>query len=170
MSRMVAHNSGGATAERGAVARYLRAGPLSPGRALFRPAGGTLGKADGCYPLDMPSDRQTSRRRICARPSSLRRALPARCERRRCGTPAATVGLSRRESLVGLLFTVVAGAVSIATNITTWFIPPLPQRQALEQSGGTHHLVDAGNIELVVTLSQPQVTVVPATQPVTWRV
>ena len=92
-----------------------------------------------------------------------------RCERRRCGTPAAPVGLSRRESLVGLLFTVVAGAVSIATNITTWFIPPLPQRQAL-QSGGTHHLVYAGNIELVVTLSQPQVTVVPATQPVAWRV
>ena len=86
----------------------------------------------------MPNDRQAMRRS---------------CHRQR---------LSRRESL-GLL----ALVVSIVTNIKTWFTPPLPQRQAVELSGVTHHRVDAIGISVSVRLSQPTVTVVRA--PVVWR-
>ena len=35
---------------------------------------------------------------------------------------------------------------------------------------GTHHRVDAGSVELVFTLSQPQVTVVQTKAPVAWWV
>ena len=90
-------------------------------------------------------------------------------ERHRRGTSATTVGLSRRESFTRIVV-VVSGVVSIVANIKTWFTPPLPQRQAVELSGGTHHRVDAGSVELVFTLSQPRVTVVPEKAPVAWRV
>ena len=78
--------------------------------------------------------------------------------RRSCPPPR----LSRRE-LLGLL----ALVVSIVTNIKTWFTPPLPQRQAVELSGVTHHRVDAGSVSWSFRLSQPTVTVVRA--PVVWR-
>ena len=74
-----------------------------------------------------------------------------------------TVDRSRRE-----VFTWIVGMVAIVTNIKTWFTPPRPQRQAVELSGGTHHSVDAGSVELKVALSQPTVTVVRAKAPVTW--
>ena len=69
-------------------------------------------------------------------------------------------------SPVGWIVIVVCGVVSGGTNIKTWCTPPLPQRQVVEPSGGTHHRVDAGSVELVFTLSQPRVTVVPAKAPV----
>ena len=63
-----------------------------------------------------------------------------------------------------------SAVISIVTDIKTWFTAPLPQRQAVELSGGTHHRVDAGSVEFVFTLSQPRVTVVRAKAPVAWRV
>ena len=69
--------------------------------------------------------------------------------------------------LVGGLLSAV---VSIVTETKTWVTPPLPQRQAVELSGGTHRRVDAGSVEFVFTVSQPRVTVVPAKAPVGWWV
>ena len=40
---------------------------------------------------------------------------------------------------------VVSGVVVSVFN-KTWLTPPLPQRQAVELSGGTHHRVDAGSV------------------------
>ena len=63
-----------------------------------------------------------------------------------------------------------SAVVSIVTDIKTWFTAPLPQRQAVELSGGTHHRVDAGSVEFVFTVSQSRVTVVRAKAPVAWLV
>ena len=63
-----------------------------------------------------------------------------------------------------------SAVVSIVADIKTWFTPPLPQRQAVEMSGGTHHRVDAGSVEFVLTVSQPRVTVVRAKAPFAWLV
>ena len=63
-----------------------------------------------------------------------------------------------------------SAVVSIVTDIKTWFTPPLPPRQAVELSGGTHHRVDADSVEFVFTVSQPRVTVVRAKAPFAWLV
>ena len=96
-------------------------------------------------------------------------------------------GLSRRESLVrlALLPHVVSGVVSGVVGVVVGGVvggvintPPPPQRQAVEQSGVTHHRVDAlaGEGVMVETVgisfSVPRVpdtgvTVVRA--PVVWR-
>ena len=66
-------------------------------------------------------------------------------------------GVSRREFWLS----------AIGTWIVTWFSSPLPPRQAVDLSGGTHHRVDAGDISFSFRVSQPTVTVVRA--PVVWR-
>ena len=68
--------------------------------------------------------------------------------------------------IVGLF----SAVVGIVTDIKTWFTPPLRQRPTAELSGGTHHRVDAGSVELVFTVSQPRVTVVQTKAPVAWWV
>ena len=51
---------------------------------------------------------------------------------------------------------------SFMANIKTLSTPPPPQRQDVVFSGGTHHHVAAGYVELVITVSQPTVTVARA--------
>ena len=88
-----------------------------------------------------------------------------RAMRRGCPPPrpprsTASSGVSRRESLT--LLGRGAGVVSLMADIKTLSTPTPPQRQDVVFSGGTHHQVAGGNVELVVTLSQPTVTVVRA--------
>ena len=80
--------------------------------------------------------------------------------RRSCPPPR----LSRRE-LLGLL----ALVVSIVTNIKkTWFTPALPQRQAVELSGGTHRILFvASGARSNTRVGRATLTVVQA--PVVWR-
>ena len=47
---------------------------------------------------------------------------------------------------------------TVVSTVTNWFTPPPPQRQDVVFSVGTDHGVRGGG-ELVVTLSQPTVTV-----------
>ena len=90
--------------------------------------------------------------------------------RRSCPPPR----LSRRESLVRLakalassrVGTGVVSGVVVSVFNKTWLTPPLPQRQAVELSGGTHHRVDAGSVSWSFQTTQPTVTVVRA--PVVW--
>ena len=88
-------------------------------------------------------------------------------ERHRRGTSATTGGLSRRDVISRVISSVIGG---VGIGVTNWFTPPLQPRHAVERSGGTHHRVDAGSVEFVVTLSQPRVTLVPAKAPVAWWV
>ena len=60
----------------------------------------------------------------------------------------------------------VGTGVVVSVFNKTWLTPPLPQRQAVELSGGTHHRVDAGSVSWSFQTTQPTVTVVRA--PVVW--
>ena len=79
-----------------------------------------------------------------------------------------TVDVPRRKALTWLavggvgyvILSAVSDVVSIVTNIRTCFTPPLPQRQAVELSGGTHHRVDAGSVEFKFGVPQLTVTAV----------
>ena len=65
-----------------------------------------------------------------------------------------------------MISSVIGGVVGgVVSGVTNWFTPPLQPRHAVERSGGTHHRVDAGSVEFVVTLSQPRVTLVQAKAP-----
>ena len=86
-----------------------------------------------------------------------------------------TVDAQRRKTLTWLtvgvgyvILSAVSDVVSIVTDSKSWFTPPLPQRQAVELSGGKHHFVDAGRVEFKFGVPQPTVTAVRVKAPVTW--